>query len=480
MFSSYDTVLMCRTEMSKMSSLETSGDGAYRTLRSDILFGRLQPSARLRLETLSAAYGTSVSTLREILHRLASEGLVTTDQRGFDVAPVTPREFRDLGNLRQLLESNALQAAIAHGDLDWEGRVVGAHHKLSRLEHLMLAGDQSRSEEWKLYDREFHHVMVSACGSLELLAAYHSVFDRYLRYLNVAVVFRGDIAALEHLALRDAVVDRDAPRVTALIQRHIDGCITHSVTHDLLSDGKTRDDSDGDASGSRTKGPVTIGETGWRRVRSDILCGRLAPGEKLRLDRMRAEYGVSISTLREVLNRLASEGLVLAEGQRGFEVAPVSVDNFAELIELHQLLWNEAIGLSLNRGDLDWETRVVAACHPLDALEAALVAGQDGAADRWQHAQGHFHQALLSACGSTALRQLQGSVFDKILRYMCLARSLGDGHMVGVDYHALRDAVLRRDAEHASRLMTDYLDHVANYIRVSGIEPGRPPLGQSR
>ena len=39
---------------------------------------------------------------------------------------------------------------------------------------------------------------------------------------------------------------------------------------------------------------------------------------------MAQTYGASVSTLREALNRLCSEGLVIAEGQRGFEVAPIS------------------------------------------------------------------------------------------------------------------------------------------------------------
>ena len=59
----------------------------------------------------------------------------------------------------------------------------------------------------------------------------------------------------------------------------------------------------------------------------EIILGILSPSERLRLDSMKVEYGVSINTLREVLNRLVSEGLVVSEAQRGFEVAPVSVQN---------------------------------------------------------------------------------------------------------------------------------------------------------
>jgi DNA-binding GntR family transcriptional regulator len=82
----------------------------------------------------------------------------------------------------------------------------------------------------------------------------------------------------------------------------------------------------------------TAGEKTYRKIRSDILFGRLPPGHKLKLDKLRADYATSVSTLREILNRLSSERLVLAEGQRGFEVAPVSIGNLREIAELRQLL----------------------------------------------------------------------------------------------------------------------------------------------
>ena len=66
--------------------------------------------------------------------------------------------------------------------------------------------------------------------------------------------------------------------------------------------------------------------------------GRLRPGQKLRLEGLKEDYGVSVTTLREILNRLAAEGFVLAEGRRGFEVAPISAGNLKELAELRLLL----------------------------------------------------------------------------------------------------------------------------------------------
>ena len=117
------------------TGVETAGEKAYRRLRNDIIFGRLAPSQKLRLEALKDAYGISVSTLRELLNRLTSEGLVVAESaRGFEVAPVSADNFKELANLRLLLESHALQRSFVLGDMDWEGRVVAAHHKLATME----------------------------------------------------------------------------------------------------------------------------------------------------------------------------------------------------------------------------------------------------------------------------------------------------------------------------------------------------------
>lgn len=82
----------------------------------------------------------------------------------------------------------------------------------------------------------------------------------------------------------------------------------------------------------------TIAESSYRRIRADIIFGRLTPGQKLKLESLKESYETSISTLREVLNRLSSEGLVVAEGQKGFEVSPVSVSDLKETAALRLLL----------------------------------------------------------------------------------------------------------------------------------------------
>jgi len=202
------------------------GEAAYRRIRADIVFGRLAPGQRLGLDWMRETYGASISTLRELLSRLSSEDLVAAEgQRGFEVAPVSAEDFREVAALRLLLEAHALDQSFAAGGLDWEGSVVSAHHKLAALERSLLAGEAADATLWKRYDWEFHHALIAACGSRTLLKAHAAAYDRYLRYQMVAVVFRGPVAAGEHRKLLDAALARNAATAREVLRIHINGCV---------------------------------------------------------------------------------------------------------------------------------------------------------------------------------------------------------------------------------------------------------------
>lgn len=210
-----------------------------------------------------------------------------------------------------------------------------------------------------------------------------------------------------------------------------------------------------------------IGDIAFRRIRDDIIAGALPPGKKLKLDSLKTRYGASVSTLREILNRLASEQFVVAEGQRGFEVAPATAENLLEVADLRLLLESHAIRLSLQTGDLDWEGRVVAAHHKLSVVEGQLLAGEIDRTAQWVRYDFAFHNALISACGSRTLLDLHASVFDRFIRYHMLAASFR-GSAVMDDHRALFDLAMRRDAEGIVGKLTGHIRSGVDYVLSTG------------
>src|SRR6476469_10686227 len=120
-----------------------------------------------------------------------------------------------------------------------------------------------------------------------------------------------------------------------------------------------------------------VAEAAYSRLRSDILGGELLPGMKLKLEGLRARYDVSINTLRETLSRLAADGLVEAEGQRGFTVMPASLADLIDITETRRMLECHAARLSVERADLEWESRLVAAYHKLSRAEELVAQDAD-------------------------------------------------------------------------------------------------------
>jgi DNA-binding GntR family transcriptional regulator len=213
--------------------------------------------------------------------------------------------------------------------------------------------------------------------------------------------------------------------------------------------------------------PESIGENAYRRIRADIIFGRAAPGQKLKLDRMKDDYGASVSTLRETLNRLASEGLVTAEGQRGFEVAPVSAATLKEVAALRLLLEGHALDQSFAAGDMDWEGRVVSSHHKLASMERRMSEGDRSQAELWKRYDWEFHQALISACGSRVLMETHAGVFDKYLRYQMIALSYR-GDIAAREHKILLDCALNRDAATAKATLERHVNGGVEHALATG------------
>ena len=81
----------------------------------------------------------------------------------------------------------------------------------------------------------------------------------------------------------------------------------------------------------------TISSITYDLIKKDIIFGKLKPSSKLKLDNLKNNYNASLSTIRETLNRLASEGFVKAEEQRGFFVNSFTKEDLIEISNLRVL-----------------------------------------------------------------------------------------------------------------------------------------------
>jgi DNA-binding GntR family transcriptional regulator len=209
--------------------------------------------------------------------------------------------------------------------------------------------------------------------------------------------------------------------------------------------------------------PMVVGarslvEAAYAKIRHDILDGTLAPGMKLRFEMLRERYGVGASTLREALTRLVGEALVTSEEQRGFRVAEVSLDDFADLTRARKLIEVEALRQSIIFGDDAWEGALVGAFHRLSKVEVKLDATSPELRDDFEERNRDFHFTLIAACPSRWLKHMHGILFQQSERYRRISLAARDENRdVHAEHKAVLEAALARDVDLACRLEADHI-----------------------
>ncbi len=200
-----------------------------------------------------------------------------------------------------------------------------------------------------------------------------------------------------------------------------------------------------------------VGASTYQAIKRDIIFGDLAPGSKLKLDWLRERYQASMSTLRETLNRLASEDFVDAKDQRGFFVTPVSREDLIEIANLRILLECHALRLSVEKGDTDWEGNLVAAHHKLHLMERKMLTGDDSEKEIWKRYDWEFHLALIEACGSRNLLSLHAVLYDKYLRYQLLVLTYRGQEAVG-EHRQMFDEALARNVDASAATLKRHIE----------------------
>ncbi len=219
--------------------------------------------------------------------------------------------------------------------------------------------------------------------------------------------------------------------------------------------------------------PKSLIERAYRELGNDIVHGTFSPGSKIKLEPLSARYGVSTGTIREALSLLVSDGLVVANAQRGFCVAPMSLEDFQDLVNTRLLLEVSAFQTSIVSGGDDWEGRVVHAFHKLSLAEQRLDEAAEDTFDLWEHRNREFHEALVSACDSMWTLRFREVLYRQSERYRRLTYTSrqNPGQLAHNEHKKLFDLALARKAEEAVASLIDHISSAVSFAKISQILP---------
>jgi DNA-binding GntR family transcriptional regulator len=220
--------------------------------------------------------------------------------------------------------------------------------------------------------------------------------------------------------------------------------------------------------------PVTRTEQVYEILRGELLNGGLQPNQKLKMVDLTQRFGVSQSVVREALTRLTEQDLLVATPQRGFRVRDLSVEDIAELTETRIEVESLALRLAVERGDLQWETGILAAHH---RLERTPVIRDDGTvSEDWSIQHRDFHQALLTGCRNRRLESVVNSLRDSAELYRRWYWVLTDDHQrdLAREHRQLKELALARDAGRGIEVLAEHIDRAPSlliaYAREHGVD----------
>jgi GntR family carbon starvation induced transcriptional regulator len=213
---------------------------------------------------------------------------------------------------------------------------------------------------------------------------------------------------------------------------------------------------DGDAAAlpERSDKAATLTKSVYEQIRTDVLSGKLRPGEKLGAEALRTRFKTGSSPVREALNRLFSEGFVALEEQKGFRVAPVSREELRELVTARCWIDGAAITEAIKRFDMRWEESLVLALHRLSKTRR----GEPGHGRNldWEERHKAFHMALVSGCGTRWIVRISEQLFDAAERYRLLGADYVPERNELEEHRAMVAACFERNAEKAVEMLRQH------------------------
>lgn len=209
--------------MSAKKLLQTTPDRlidlAYGQLRRDVVRCVIAPGSEVSEAQLALRYGFGKAAVRAALMRISQEGLaVALPRRGYQIAPITIRDVREIFQLRALLEPEAVRLAVPHVDVA----------RLRELDAVCAKGytpgNRASEEAFLQANREFHTHMIAACGNERLARLLSDIIDQMERlfHLGIARAIRRDQLREQHVGLIKAVASRDAEQASQIVADHVE------------------------------------------------------------------------------------------------------------------------------------------------------------------------------------------------------------------------------------------------------------------
>jgi DNA-binding GntR family transcriptional regulator len=217
-----------------------------------------------------------------------------------------------------------------------------------------------------------------------------------------------------------------------------------------------------------------LSERVYNSLKQRILTCDLEPCQRLAEVELAAEFQVSRTPLREALNRLAQEGLVVQTPYCGYSVSPLDITEIRNTGELRLILEGEATALAALRATSE-------DCKTLEGLARLEYTPKDRATyGSYLEANSRFHEALVRITRNPALEEAVLATLDKLQRPLYRGLDVGlDPDKATREHLLIVEAVRQGNAAAARRVQIEQItqanERIVRALRVSRDVTSRSP-----
>ena len=201
-------------------------DQVFEHLESNILSGVYERGQIITELQLCSELGVSRTPIREALRRLFQEHLIEDSPKGTMVLGITPKDFRDMSEIRLRIEELAVRGFVKHASAD---DLKALNEAVDFQEFYLARGD---IDQLKSLDGRFHEIIYAGCGSMILrdtLSPLHKKIQQYRRNA-LRTPERATHSVKEHREILEAIQQRDADLAAERMQQHIQHALQRGMS----------------------------------------------------------------------------------------------------------------------------------------------------------------------------------------------------------------------------------------------------------
>jgi len=201
-------------------------DQVFEHLEADILSGKYRRGEIVTEMQLCSELGVSRTPVREALRRLFQEHLVEDTPKGTMVLGITPKDYRDMSEIRLRIEELAVVGFIKNAT---DENLKELKEAVDFQEFYLSRGDV---DHLKALDGRFHDVIYSGCGSIVLkdtLTPLHKKIQQYRRNA-LRTPDRAAHSVREHRAILEAIQQKDGDLAAERMKQHIENALERGLT----------------------------------------------------------------------------------------------------------------------------------------------------------------------------------------------------------------------------------------------------------